>query len=172
LNGDADELYEVTVRGSFVSGGGGTGIFLQPNGQAATFINVLHRAYWDGAAFNHDVTNVGGNAGFFAGWADWALNGPMFGRFQIWAKTGQKRLMIGQHAMSPTAFQRLISYHSAGEWEDTTANITSLNVAINTGGSFTGTFELRKPLIANRPTQAEVEFLRVQLARLARRLDE
>jgi hypothetical protein len=172
LNGDADELYEIIIRGSFVSTVSGTGLFLQPNGLSATFVNVWHRGYWDGAAFSHDVTSAGGNPGFFAGWADWGLNGPIFSRTLIWAKTGQKRLSMGQSVYATSGFPRLMSNVNAGEWDDTSTNIASLNVLVNTSGSFTGTFELRKPLIANRPTQAEVEFLRVQLARLARRLDE
>jgi hypothetical protein len=171
LDGDSDELYEVIVRGSFSGSVSGTGLFLQPNGDTApNFLNGQHRGYFDGTNWQHDVTNLGGSAGFFAGWDDFGLAGAILSRTLIWSKTGQRRVAHGQTSFIVAGANQFLTYVTAGFWTNTTANINSINLAVTVGGSFTGTAELRKPLKA--PTQAQVEFLRLQLARLARRLDE
>ncbi len=145
LNGDADEEYELTLRGRVSTLGVQRTIRLAPNGilVAAGFRNIAHRFYEVAGAPGHDI-DIRNNGAFTIGFTDWNADGDFFIVANLAARTGRSRILRSTHvyANSAAGADRELRGDHQGWWSDATTNITSLAVSL-TGGTFTGTATLR-----------------------------
>lgn len=138
LDGDADVEYEVVIDGDVVPGGAARNITLRPNGATSG----THFAYVSGGV-DASGPGVGVDIGILVGYTPTA-NSRILARGLLSAKSGRKRMYSGtyHHGGQTSANDGNVGTFG-GRWDDTAANLVSLDVHFG-GGTFTGRVRVKK----------------------------
>jgi hypothetical protein len=138
LDGDADIEYEIVVDGDVVPGGAARNITLRPNGTAVG----THFAYVSGG-LSAVGPGVGVDIGILIGYTP-TTNSRVLARGLLAAKSGRKRMYTGTyHYGAQTNANDGDVGTFGGRWDDTAANLVSLDVNFG-GGTFTGRVRVKK----------------------------
>jgi len=138
LDGDTDEEYLIETDIIMARTGVYTNLILRPNGDTNSTYNGV-------VAETLNNVNSAINAAFI--WIASTGNsqdGSVNGECKLYAKSGKIRHVIGEFVCSRGTY--LSNDRLAGNWSNTTDNITSIVLLASDSGSFSGTIRLWKKI--------------------------